>query len=145
MPSPSQWAIFQNPPIKTYVKDSVAIIGDAAHATSPHMGAGAGQAIEDAYVLVEMLADPRLKERRHVQAALRAYDLVRRPRSQKVVQKSHENAKALCLMAPGIGTDEDKLRDLWTDNFHWLWDLDMKAHAESARSILTELLAKTSA
>ena len=39
----SQWAIFdlgKNPP-PTYTKGRIAIIGDAAHATSPHHGAGA--------------------------------------------------------------------------------------------------------
>jgi 2-polyprenyl-6-methoxyphenol hydroxylase-like FAD-dependent oxidoreductase len=35
----------------------VAVIGDAAHTTTPHLATGAGIAIEDAVVLAEMLAD----------------------------------------------------------------------------------------
>lgn len=34
----------------------VLLIGDAAHATTPHMGQGSAQAVEDAVVLAEMLA-----------------------------------------------------------------------------------------
>jgi 2-polyprenyl-6-methoxyphenol hydroxylase-like FAD-dependent oxidoreductase len=32
------------------------MIGDAAHTTTPHLGQGAGMAIEDAVVLAELLA-----------------------------------------------------------------------------------------
>lgn len=34
---------------------SVCLLGDAAHATTPNMGQGAGQGIEDAYVLAKLL------------------------------------------------------------------------------------------
>ena len=34
----------------------VAVIGDAAHTTTPHLATGAGIAIEDAVVLAELLA-----------------------------------------------------------------------------------------
>jgi 2-polyprenyl-6-methoxyphenol hydroxylase-like FAD-dependent oxidoreductase len=38
-------------PIKQWQKGKICLIGDAAHATTPNMGQGACQAIEDAYVL----------------------------------------------------------------------------------------------
>lgn len=38
-----------------WFKDRVVLIGDAAHATTPHLGQGAGMAIEDALVLAEEL------------------------------------------------------------------------------------------
>jgi len=38
-------------------RGSIAVIGDAAHTTTPHLATGAGIAIEDAVVLAEMLAD----------------------------------------------------------------------------------------
>jgi 2-polyprenyl-6-methoxyphenol hydroxylase-like FAD-dependent oxidoreductase len=45
----------------------VVLIGDAAHATTPHVGYGAGLAVEDAVVLAELLREPaplaRLLER----------------------------------------------------------------------------------
>lgn len=39
-----------------WYKGRVLLIGDAAHATTPHMGQGAAQAVEDAVVLGELLA-----------------------------------------------------------------------------------------
>lgn len=110
MPDPSQWAIFEHPPISTFTKSRVAILGDAAHASTPHQGAGAGQAIEDAHVLAELLADPRVTTPEHVAVAFQAYDAVRRPRSQKVVTTSKENADLLCLCGEGVGDDEEKLK-----------------------------------
>ena len=38
-------------PITTWYKHTVCLLGDAAHATTPNIGQGACQAIEDAYVL----------------------------------------------------------------------------------------------
>lgn len=40
-------------PIKRYAYDGVLLLGDAAHATTPNMGQGACQAIEDAAVLLD--------------------------------------------------------------------------------------------
>lgn len=45
-------AVFVNEP---WYRGRVVIIGDAAHATTPHLGQGAGMAIEDAWVLSEEL------------------------------------------------------------------------------------------
>ncbi len=45
-------AVFVNEP---WYRGRVLIIGDAAHATTPHLGQGAGMAIEDALVLSEEL------------------------------------------------------------------------------------------
>ena len=39
-----------------WYKGRVLLIGDAAHASTPHLASGAGMAIEDAVVLSEMLA-----------------------------------------------------------------------------------------
>jgi 2-polyprenyl-6-methoxyphenol hydroxylase-like FAD-dependent oxidoreductase len=39
-----------------WYRGRVLLIGDAAHATSPHVGQGAAQAIEDGVVLAEELA-----------------------------------------------------------------------------------------
>ena len=53
-------------PTNNWYKRNVCLIGDAAHATTPNMGQGACQAIEDAYVLSECLnkynTNPAFKE-----------------------------------------------------------------------------------
>jgi salicylate hydroxylase len=145
MPDPSQWAIFENPPISTFAISRVALLGDAAHASTPHQGAGAGQAIEDAHVLAELLADPRVTTPKHVAAAFQAYDAVRRPRSQRVVSTSRENADLLCLCYEGVGDNEHKLKETWNDRYKWLWDIDVKEQAENARNVMIELMEKEAA
>ncbi|QNL21260.1 FAD-dependent monooxygenase [Hyphobacterium sp. CCMP332] len=42
-------------PVKKWFKNNVCLIGDAAHATSPNMGQGACQGVEDAFVLANCL------------------------------------------------------------------------------------------
>lgn len=42
-------------PIKTWYKGNIVLIGDAAHATTPNLGQGACQAIEDAFSLANCL------------------------------------------------------------------------------------------
>ena len=50
-------------PMKTWYKDNTVLVGDAAHATTPNLGQGACQAIEDALCLANCLKDtPSVKE-----------------------------------------------------------------------------------
>jgi salicylate hydroxylase len=140
MPDPSQWAIFEHPHISTFRRSRVAILGDAAHASTPHQGAGAGQAIEDAHVLAELLGDSRVRTAQDVIAAFKAYDEIRRPRSQRVVTSSKENAYLLCLCLDGVADDETKLKETWQSRLRWLWDLDIEEQAEQARQCMLKLL-----
>lgn len=140
MSDPSQWAIFEHPHISTYARSRVAILGDAAHASTPHQGAGAGQAIEDAHVLAELLGDSRVLSADDVVVAFKAYDEVRRPRSQRVVTSSKENAYLLCLCMDGVRDDEAKLKETFQKRLRWLWDLDVQEHAEEARRKMVEYM-----
>ncbi|KAJ5154711.1 uncharacterized protein N7500_010150 [Penicillium coprophilum] len=140
MPDPSQWAIFEHPHISTYAQSRVAIMGDAAHASTPHQGAGAGQAIEDAHVLAELLSDSRVGSVDGVVAAFKAYDDIRRPRSQRVVTSSKENADILCLCFDGVWDDPIKLKDTLDQRLRWLWDLDVQDQVERAREKMVEYL-----
>lgn len=141
MPDPSQWAIFEHPHISTFCRSRVAILGDAAHASTPHQGAGAGQAIEDAHVLSELLGDARVQSTEQVVAAFNAYDEIRRPRSQRVVTSSKENAYLLCLCLDGVHDDEDKLKTTFQERLRWLWDLDVEGQVERAREKMLEYLS----
>ncbi|MEO0330144.1 MAG: FAD-dependent monooxygenase [Bacteroidota bacterium] len=72
-------------PIKRWYQDNVCLIGDAAHATTPNMGQGACQAIEDAYVLSECLAKYGLD---HPARAFSEYQRLRMPKAHQVVNTS---------------------------------------------------------
>lgn len=83
MRKPDIWALFYHHPCSTYYKGRMCLLGDAAHATTPHQGAGAGMCVEDALILASLLKDVDRVE--NVERAFKAYDQVRRPRSQKNV------------------------------------------------------------
>ncbi|KAJ5816247.1 hypothetical protein N7447_008480 [Penicillium robsamsonii] len=142
MPDPSQWAIFEHPHISTYAQSRIAIMGDAAHASTPHQGAGAGQAIEDAHVLAELLSDSRVGSVNDVVAAFKAYDDIRRPRSQRVVTSSKENADIFCLCFDGVLDDPVKLKETLDQRLKWLWDLDVQDQVERAREKMVKYLEK---
>jgi 2-polyprenyl-6-methoxyphenol hydroxylase-like FAD-dependent oxidoreductase len=81
-------------PLERWTRGRVALLGDAAHATTPGIGQGAAQAIEDAIVLADQLAgrDPR--------AALASYESTRRPRAELVLKLSRRVDKVAQLANP---------------------------------------------
>ncbi|MFF4387193.1 FAD-dependent oxidoreductase [Streptomyces sp. NPDC001552] len=46
-----RWPVYEVPPLETWHRGSAAVLGDAAHAVAPHLGAGAALGMEDAYEL----------------------------------------------------------------------------------------------
>ena len=68
---------------RPWYKGRVVLLGDAVHATTPHLGQGAGMAIEDSIVLAEELA-------RHAtpDEAFAAYQDRRHARCQYIVERS---------------------------------------------------------
>lgn len=89
----------------TFYKGRVGIAGDAAHATSPHHGAGAGFCIEDSAVLATLLEDERVQSPRDLEAVLATFDAVRRERTQWLVQSSRFIGDTYEWRAPGVGNN----------------------------------------
>lgn len=72
-------------PLERWGDGLVTLLGDSAHATTPNLGRGAGEAIEDAVVLAECLAaSPELTSGAAAVSALRAYEGRRMPATAKV-------------------------------------------------------------
>lgn len=69
-------------PIKSWFKGNVCLIGDAAHATTPNMGQGACQAIEDAHILAECLDQYKTEKAFHI------FQKLRSPKVKRVVNTS---------------------------------------------------------
>ncbi|OAX31447.1 FAD/NAD(P)-binding domain-containing protein [Rhizopogon vinicolor AM-OR11-026] len=110
--NPSRYAIHivNELPLSTW--DRVALIGDACHAMPPHMGAGAGQATEDAFVLGRLLAHS-LTTLDNVHAALKAYQDVRLSVTQLLARQSSDMGYMYEFDAPGYydGTDRGNERE----------------------------------
>ena len=83
-----RWALFDRPPLKTWVDGSVALLGDAAHPMLPFMAQGAAMAVEDAWVLAQSLS-----ANSSISDALQAYEYARHARTSKVQAGSRANAK----------------------------------------------------
>lgn len=79
--------IYDLTPLKTFVFGRTVLLGDAAHATTPNLGQGAGQAMEDAIVLANCLKEYDFRE------ALARYDKLRVKHTAKVIKKSRKIGK----------------------------------------------------
>jgi 2-polyprenyl-6-methoxyphenol hydroxylase-like FAD-dependent oxidoreductase len=71
------------------------MLGDAVHPTTPVLGQGASQAMEDGLVLSK-----RLSEHDDVVAALRAYEAIRIPRATKISKQSWSTAQRSMVSNP---------------------------------------------
>ncbi|NOZ54560.1 MAG: NAD(P)-binding protein [Gammaproteobacteria bacterium] len=79
-------------PIKSWFSKSTVLIGDAAHASTPNLGQGGAQAIEDSWVLAEKIANSN-----SVQDAFEQFQALRFSKVQKVVNISWQIGKATNL------------------------------------------------
>ena len=87
---PLEWLFLDGP----WHKGRVVLLGDAAHATTPHLGQGAGMAVEDSIVIAEELAT-----KPSIEAALQGYQQRRFDRCKFIVDSS----VAICRSQLGTG------------------------------------------
>jgi zeaxanthin epoxidase len=93
--------IYDRPPILSWARGRVALLGDSAHAMQPNLGQGGCMAIEDGYTLAVDLADAVAESRRDggrpldVPAVLRRYERARIPRAAAI----HGLARMAAIMA----------------------------------------------
>lgn len=142
---PVKWGLFHHINTGTYYRGRVALIGDSAHASLPYQAAGAAQGLEDAWVLTATIAEiakfsrPTAKLDAEIQAALAAYDSVRRPRAQYQLARAAEVGRMLLFQHETAGRDMTKILALLQNNwFEWLWFHDINTDAEKALARLRE-------
>ncbi|KAI0091616.1 hypothetical protein BDY19DRAFT_983890 [Irpex rosettiformis] len=156
----SRWAVHTVKPLKSFVssRGNVLLLGDAAHAMMPFQGSGAGQAIEDAYILGTLLTHPRCvaslsspscssyPKTKTLQRISRIYDAVRRPMAQHVASVSRDAGLLYTLNYPGLTFDpsssaggvrseEEKLQEVYSRirmNWEWAWETSADGDVERA-------------
>lgn len=114
-------------------------MGDAAHATTPWQAAGVGQAMEDAMVLGNLLARSHTSEQ--IFAAFQAYDFVRRPRGQAIIDSSRNTGLIVCGQDPDVGLDPAKMKEALSPRWNFIMGLDTEGHIQDAVKKFEELLS----
>ncbi|EXM13247.1 FAD-binding domain [Fusarium oxysporum f. sp. vasinfectum] len=117
----------------------MSIIGDAAHASSPHHGAGAALCIEDAAVLASLLGHKMVRAGADVKTAFAAFDRSRRARTQWVVQKSR-GAGQLYELQTEIGSNFKKMSEELSQTLPTIWEFSIEDAIEEALVDLEERL-----
>lgn len=142
---PAFWAAHQHGvQPASFIDGRVVLVGDGAHAMPPHIGAGASQAVEDAYVLAEVLALIPLGDTsvESVSAALRAAESVRMPRFTKV-QDISVRAGPDWYSFFGRGHEGGEL-EVWKgelkEKVEWIWGVDLKGEVERAKRVFERLM-----
>ncbi|MFB9267811.1 FAD-dependent oxidoreductase [Bradyrhizobium erythrophlei] len=75
--------------LPTWSRKRTLLIGDAAHATTPHAGMGASLALEDAMRLGRLML-----ERQELGVTFQAFEQERRPRAEKIVAIARRNGNS---------------------------------------------------
>ncbi|PYI11283.1 salicylate hydroxylase [Aspergillus sclerotiicarbonarius CBS 121057] len=134
-----EWKLCLHAPLRTWVRGSVALIGDACHPMLPYVAQGAAQAVEDAAALGVLLSN--ITSRAEIPTALEAYEKSRKPRAETVQQSGSENRITLHLpdgpeqrardeqfrASLKSGANPDRWTDLETQKFLWGWDAEKAA------------------
>ena len=134
MDKPDVWALFDYPPAPTYYRGRICVAGDAAHASTPHQGAGAGMALEDSYVLAALLAE--VEDATELEEAFKAFDAVRRGRTQRLVKTSRECGRVFDCEGTGIEEDREAWRRDLTERHKWIWDNDLEVDFKEGLKML---------
>ncbi len=91
--------IYDLDPLATWSLNRAVLLGDAAHATTPNLGQGGAQAIEDAFALAQALTASRSSQS-DIEKAFTDYELARRSKVDKVVQASWQIGQVTNLSNP---------------------------------------------
>jgi len=117
----SRWAMFDVEPLDFWSRGRVTLLGDAAHATTPFLGAGGSQVLEDAYVLSRLLGSPKTT-RGTLISVLLAYERVRKPRADGVILSSREARRAFEYLDEYEGSTNERVAQTLNKEAGWLWE-----------------------
>ncbi|KAI1436451.1 hypothetical protein GGR50DRAFT_686473 [Xylaria sp. CBS 124048] len=147
-----KWAIFDmyDYPAPYYNVGAVALAGDAAHASGPHLGSGAGFGIEDGLVLATVLraADETVRGRRSEKSkmqichdALVAYNTMRFERDQWLPGATREAVELFHGQDKEVGNDHEKFLPRVSRLYHTIWDQDIDEMVIAAEGEFANVLA----
>lgn len=114
------YPIYDIPKLAQWHTDRVCLIGDAAHATSPHIGQGASMALEDTVILVNCLRTAASPV-----AAFAEFQRVRQPRVEKIIKSARKVGGAKSKVNPVAAWFRDRLIGFFIKGqikkLHWIY------------------------
>jgi salicylate hydroxylase len=130
-----KWAIFDSfdHPAPYYNRGRICLAGDAAHASAPHHGAGAGIGVEDALCLATLmkkvntaLQGKRTTRDQALSLAFDTFTAVRKERSQWLVNSSRGICEVYEWNDPETKDDAEKCFEeiKWRSHKIWYFDYD---------------------
>ena len=108
-----KWAIFDRDPLPRWSHGRVTLLGDAAHPMLPFLAQGGAMALEDGYLLAEVLK----RGAGDVPAALARYEALRKERTTRVQMGSRARADVCQVISPLAQLRRD-LGYLWNQWFN---------------------------
>lgn len=124
-----RWAIHDLPSLDVWHSGRVCLLGDAAHATSPHVGGGASLAMEDAIVLAQCLRDLATPE-----AAFAEFQALRGDRVARLVRDARRTGRQKAVSNPVMVRIRDSILPFflghaskaneWIHSYHVDWDAE---------------------
>ena len=93
-------------------------------------------AVEDAYVLSFLLGE--ISNVRQIEGVFKAFDAVRRERTQKLVATSREAGQLWEFELEGVRDDIEKFRENVSKRMDWIWNEDLPAEVEEAKKIMLQ-------
>ncbi len=94
-------------------------------------------AMEDAFMLSSLLAN--VTDPVELSAAFKAYDAIRRPRSQRLVTSSRDAGEVYQLEKTAIG-DDAALKENLENRYKWIWNSDPDQELAEGQEILAKNL-----
>lgn len=132
--------LWEHPNASTYVAGPVCVLGDAAHATTPWQASGGSMSIEDGLVLSTLLG--RAETPAEAVTALKVYDQVRRPRTQRIVESSRGTGTIVTGRGEDIGLDLTKLREKLLPRWDFIINFDVEKHRDEAVDMMDRELRR---
>ena len=88
------------------------------------------------YILSNLLGT--VQKSSEIENAFRAFDAVRRPRTQKLVTTSRECGEVYELEGKGIGNNKDALLENLSTRYKWIWEENLEDDLANAMNMLGE-------
>ncbi|KAI6841261.1 hypothetical protein KC342_g2402 [Hortaea werneckii] len=141
---PSKWKLNDREPLNKwhYMNGKVILLGDAANAMLPHLGAGAGQAMESGWILgralSEHLSGATYLSFASLEKVAQLYQDVRLPRAQKAQRTSRAAGNTYEMQAEDMLDKSYEecipmMAERTKERMKWVWEEDLDAAFERVK------------